>query len=322
MMDTDSQRDRATNDADQSPTHPEWTAEYNGNTVSAEAIRNESVPSLKESLRLSREFFNDDEEYIQFWNEVFRDIINHGSMDLLLYMLDNEGAPVTTVTPNPIFEWATKQLIDALIMRGWDVNTMDSVAIQRSSLIDYFIRKRYGKEDLARWLIEEKGVAVSDVQFNPRENAMSYPPSLLEICAAIGTLPMLRFLEEKGASPSPRMLHVAVEAAAAKGADPNNASPDDSVQMLRYLVDECQMDVNASDIDVPPRDRHQFMYPGTPVMYAARCQDEVSVVRWLLKKGAGPALKSAPTGLDALAYARETRYFEILSKQSRENNPG
>lgn len=90
--------------------------------------------------------------------------------------------------------------------------------------------------------------------------------------AAFDTLPMLKLLEEKLASPSPRMLHVAAEEAAAKGADPNNASPVDSVQKLRYLVNKCQMDVNASDINVLT----EAMI--TPCAWARRL-DGVSVVR-------------------------------------------
>ncbi|KAI8954846.1 hypothetical protein F4801DRAFT_531869 [Xylaria longipes] len=310
----------------------DWTPEHNAYTMGASAIENNSIPDLQESLALARTFV-DGNGYDQFCEEVFRDILGQGSRSLLMHMLDHERIPVTMVTPNSIFQWASKSLIEELISRGWDVNTVDPPAFNRKRLLDYFVRERYGKEDLGRWLVQEKGAAVTDGHSSPDDDTDALPQPLLETCAAFGTVPMLVFLEREGASPTPRMLHLAVEVAGGRGADPDNENPlqtsaqdseKRSVEMLRYLVDERRIDVNAMDAYTLPRNG-TATYWGTPICYAARCRKGARVVRWLLKKGADPTLKGTYSGMDAIACAREAKCDEIVAilddwRRSRNGN--
>ncbi|KAI1304372.1 hypothetical protein F5Y03DRAFT_177856 [Xylaria venustula] len=311
MQPTMKKEDRDTGDND-------WTIDHNAYTTIASAIENNSIPDLQESLALAREFFDDD-GYAQFCEEVFRDILSHNSMNLLLYMLDYEQVTTTMITPNCIFEWASKPLIEALISRGWDANTIDPPAFDGKRLLDYFVRERYGKEDLARWLVQEKGATVSSGHSYPDSDRGILRTPIHETCAAFGTVSMLTFLEGQGASPTPRMLHVAVEVAAGRGVDPDDDAsghPQDShnksVEMLHYLVDKRQMSVNAMDTHTLSQGCIDTNW-GTPICYAARCRKGAQVVRWLLKKGADPTLRGTYSRMNATACARQARCDNIMS---------
>ncbi|XXG96646.1 hypothetical protein Hte_002934 [Hypoxylon texense] len=264
------------------------TPEHNTYTLSASAVENGSIPELKKSLALARIFLPKfDTDYVQFRDEVFRDVLSHHSITIVTYMLDHEGVPVS--------------------LGGWDVNAQDG-----KRLIDYLVREWYGKEDLGRWPVEEKGAVVDGEQSDTDGSDMrTQPPPLLETCAAFGSVPMFKFLQEKGARPSRRILHVAVETAAGRGADPTVGASNMGVEMLHYLVDERQMDINAMDVDGPPQNPTNSHW-GRPICYAARCRNGVPVVRWLLQKGADPTFKNPYSGLDALAYAREAKCDEVL----------
>ncbi|KAI1094277.1 hypothetical protein F5B19DRAFT_446625 [Rostrohypoxylon terebratum] len=301
-----------------------WTPEYNGYTLSIAAVENDSIPELKKSLALARKFFHEsDTDYVQFREEVFHIVLSHHSITLLTYMLDHEGVPVSLVTPNSISQWASRPLIEALIARGWDVNRQDGGASKGNRLIDYFVRERYGKGDLVRWLVEEKGAAVEIQQSDTDgDNRRTRPPPLLETCAALGSVPMFKFLEGKGARFSRRILHEAVEIAADIGAnpdcevpaqDPGEKAKNMRVEMLHYLVDERHLDINGMDADEIPQDDATDSYRGTPICYAARCRKGAPVVRWLLKKGADPTSRSPDGRFDAIAYAKEGKCDEVLS---------
>ncbi|KAI1370075.1 hypothetical protein F4677DRAFT_439390 [Hypoxylon crocopeplum] len=317
----DTRGDEPTEVAEPQSSRLVWTAERNAYTLSASAVETNSVADLRESLSLAQEFLPKfDTDYIQFRDEVFSSVLSIHSLPLLTYMLDNEGVPISAVTPNSVFSWASKPLIEVLVTRGWDVNAQDNSAFAGKRLIDYLIRTRYGKEDLARWLVEEKGAAVDGGQDVPNHSRHAQPPPILETCAAFGTVSMLKFLEGKGAGPSRRMLHVAAEVAAGRGADPDSDHPaqgpgadakDASVEMLRYLVDERGLDVNGIDSGAPPGLANTSW--GTPLCYAARCRDGAPVVRWLLKKGADPSIKRPHSSMDALACAREAGCDEVLN---------
>ncbi|KAI1130172.1 hypothetical protein F5Y10DRAFT_236381 [Nemania abortiva] len=282
------------------------------------AIQNHSPEALKDALAYAKSLLGS-EEYASFAREIFGDVLGRHSIPLLLHMLDHEGVPLTDVLPSSIYDWATEALVDALSSRGWDINTRDRGVRPGYRLIDYLVKERNGKEDLARWLIDERGAAVNAERNSPGER---HPPPILEICAAFGTLAMFRFLEARGASPSPRILHETVETAADIGADPSEdhrhpASDAASrrrfgkAELLIYLVNERGLDVNAVDEHVPP-EKYLLTPCATPISYAARCPKGAPVVRWLLEKGADPTLKGGSTR-DAIEHARESKCDEVLA---------
>ncbi|OTA98040.1 hypothetical protein M426DRAFT_326297 [Hypoxylon sp. CI-4A] len=324
-MDHDANNHGTADEVELSPTDLVWTAEHNAFTLSQSAIERESIPDLRKALVLARTYFPKFEtDYDQFLEEVFGDVINRHSIPLIEYMLEHENVSVVAVKPVLLFQWASKPLIESLLAHGWDINTQDSPAFNGNRLINYLIKARYGKEDLPRWLVEEKGATIDDTESDSSDGDSARRPPLLETCAAFGTVSTFKFIEQKGAHASQRMLHVAVEIAASNGADPDKDTSTDDVhtnaksriaEMLRYLVDERQLDVNAMDIDVPHLNVTNTHW-GTPLCYAARYQNGVPVVRWLMKRGADPTFKNPYSGLDSIACAREAKCEDVVAALS------
>ena len=170
------------------------------------------------------------------------------------------------------------------------------------------------------WLVEH-GATVNggeeEYEVEPR------PPPLTETCAVLGSVKTLKFLLSHNAKVGRRTLHCAVKEAAATGADPSNVSPvtDDQAQekssenqhrgnreeMLRFLVDELKLDVNAMDSDVAKL--HHF---GTPLNYAVRQRNGAAVVKWLLQKGADPMLKGLDATMDPKEIAQSKGFSDIV----------
>ncbi|KAI0169678.1 hypothetical protein GGR52DRAFT_592228 [Hypoxylon sp. FL1284] len=244
------------------------------------------------------------------------------------HMLDHSAVPVSLITPNCISQWATQPLVDALLARGWDV-----AAFGGRRLLDAVVRARRGGEELARWLAEDKGAAVDCEPSDEGDDTRARPPPVLETCAAFGSVGMFEYLEERGARFGRRVLHEAVQTAAERGADPGCEDParrpdgsarNAGVEMLRYLVDERRLDVNAVDADRPPQNL-AISHWGTPICYAASCPKGAPVVRWLLKKGADPTLRSPYSRFDAPECARLAKCDEsisVLEEWQRTRNQG
>jgi hypothetical protein len=143
------------------------------------------------------------------------------------------------------------------------------------------------------------------------------PPPLLETAAQFASLANFRLLRDKGAKLGRRTLHSAVLFAAAIKADPSisptntefkgfdpskkwGADRNRISEVLPYLVDELQLDVNAMDIE--RKDAPTGHY-GTPLCYAVY-HNGVAVVKWLLSKGACPRSGDANQRADAERLAR------------------
>lgn len=290
---------------------PEWTKEYNPYTLQAAAVEEKTVPAIKEFMETVRARC-EGPDYRELRNMVFQELVQSEQMPLIAYMLDHDDTLASSIQPIAILEHASKPLIDALVAHGWDINTQNHSAMAgpttgRKRLLDYLVTEGEGKESLARWLVEEKGAKLDGYTDGHGEP----PPPLLETCAARGTVAMYRFLEEHGARPCPRALHLAAVTAASRRTDPAH-DESTSAEMLRFLVEERGADVNGIDSDVS----HQPMntHFGTPIAYAARCPSGTAVVKWLLEKGADPSIKNPfYPPFDAFECAREKHSDEILS---------
>lgn len=158
---------------------------------------------------------------------------------------------------------------------------------------------------MVRWLVDHGARVDNDGEEKVNDNTPG-PRPLLETCAMVGSLSTFMFLQNCGAKLSRRTLHLTASAGAFIGADPGNllsaevryaaAKEDDEViesrrnveDILRYLVGDMKLDVNALDTDVPKG----IHYCGTPLNYAAKEKRGAGVVRWLLENGADSAIKS------------------------------
>lgn len=218
--------------------------------------------------------------------------------------MQHEKAPITSLSPLTISASPSTNLLELLLAYGWDVNQAEGRGPhgQARKLIDLVCNNA----QLVRWLAEH-GARVTDGEMEGYE-VFPQPAPLLETCAARGSISTFQYLRERGALLGMRTLHRAVGEAAAMGTDPfvdglqgNDGKEESQVrrseraEMLRFLVEELKLDINAMDSDVPDRAYHW----GTPLFYAAVEDKGAPVVNWLLQKGARPTVDSLRGDADA-----------------------
>ncbi|KAI1250735.1 hypothetical protein MGN70_007792 [Eutypa lata] len=283
------------------------------------AIRKNSIPTLQSALTAARAV-SSPSAYSDFLDTALSTVISRGSAPLTRYLLSQGNAAVSNVSALAAANSPSVELFEALLENGWDVNHRDpSDTVHRArQLIDYVL----DNEELVRWLVDH-GVRVDrevEVEEDP-EGLHEWPQPILESCALIGSLSTLKFLLVNGAKISRRTLHRAAEAGARMGANPATKHPEtagggarrrqEKAQILQYLVDELNVDVNQMDTDV----LRGWMHFGTPVNYAAKEQMGAGVVNWLLAKGADPRIKSVQEdgkAMDAEDYAQSYSCEESL----------
>ncbi|KAI1371277.1 hypothetical protein F4677DRAFT_315076 [Hypoxylon crocopeplum] len=229
------------------------------------------------------------------------------SPEIIRHLVMIEHAPIDTLSPSVIARSASIPVLDILLSHGWDVNRSGN---DGETIIYYVLHD----EALVRWLVDRGAdIELGDIEYLANGRFIPRPPLLLEACAERGSFASFKILLEKGAKLSRRVLHCASHSAAESGADP--ASPEserwsgegaegfarrkERGQILRYLVEEQELDVNQMDSDIPAQ-----MHWGTPINYAAKARHGIGVVKWLLSKGADPTIKGLDSGMDAEGIAR------------------
>ncbi|KAF1952241.1 hypothetical protein CC80DRAFT_495572 [Byssothecium circinans] len=274
------------------------------------AIRNGSTSQLDEALWQAT---NSPDTFEDFASSALRQAAQSGSVTLTSHLLESEGVPVTALGPEHIASKPSIPLFETLLANGWDLN-------QASPKDNFHKGKRIidrvlPSDDLVVWLVEH-GAKVDggeeEYESEPR------PPLLLESCAALGSVKTFKFLQSKGAKIGKRSLHAAVAEAAAIGADPSRSSQEDGnrhksniEEVLRYLVDDQKLDVNALDSNIEkPRQE------GPPLAYAVTQTNGAAVVRWLLEKGADPSIKRVG-GVDVKEKAEAYGISDILTALNR-----
>lgn len=289
------------------------------------AIREDSVSKLKPALDLARS--SSRPTYPIIVARAQRAAVENNSLSVLVHLLENEDAQTSDLSIFQISENGSLPVLEVLLAHGWDVNAQDEEDGKR--LIDWSCTD----EVRARWLVKH-GARVDGGEFE-FEGSESRPPPLLETCARVGSLSMFKFLQSQGAKLGGRTLHHAASAGAFVGADPGSLLPngaaieDEKVykarenveDILRYLVDELDLDLNAIDTDVPKG----LLFCGTPLNYAAKEKRGSGVVKWLLEKGANPSIRSlgggGEAGMDAKGYAEWmgcTRVLEALDSWKKD----
>jgi hypothetical protein len=285
------------------------------------AIREDSVANLKPLLHIARSSTRP--IYPVKIRQLLRSAVEHNALAVLIHVLENEDAPVSELSSFQISENVSLELLEVLLAHGWNINAQDEEDGKR--LLDWMCHN----EQMVRWLVDH-GARVDNNGEEKVNGNTPRPRPLLETCARVGSLSTFMFLQDCGAKLSRRTLHLTASVGAFIGADPGNllsaevrhaaAKEDDEViesrrnveDILRYLVSEMKLDVNALDTDVPKG----INYSGTPLNYAAKEKRGAGVVRWLLENGADSAIKSlggdGNPGMDAKGYAEWMGCIRVL----------
>ncbi len=155
-------------------------------------------------------------------------------------------------------------------------------------------------EPLARWCLDH-GASVHDEHPDPYRS-----PPLLEVAASVGSVATFNLLRSRGAQLGRRTLHCAVRGAARSRDEPEQRLA--RMAMVKYLVDEVGLDVNALDTD-----SRMPNFWGTPLCYAVITgSDSEEVIRFLLARGADPLIKNCWGFHNALNMAESSKNHRLM----------
>ncbi|RSL82817.1 hypothetical protein CEP51_004923 [Fusarium floridanum] len=277
-----------------------------------EAIEHNSIPQLVEALQIAQSNPPRNSSYEKFLTSALSACIENGKLDLVKYLLEQESTPLTSLSPTKVWSKFSIPLVELLIAHGWDINQQAprGPTDRCRRLVDLACHD----QDIITWLVNH-GARVDGGEYE--YEMFPQPAPLLETCALQGSVSTFKYLQERGARLGRRTLHLAAGAAAALGVDPKvegdgTADASESamnkeaerkrakLKMLRFLVEDVKLDVNAMDTDIPHHARHL----GTPICYAASKANGEAVVRWLLEKGADSSIKNME-GADAEYVAKD-----------------
>ncbi|KAI5457008.1 hypothetical protein BGZ63DRAFT_395244 [Mariannaea sp. PMI_226] len=295
-----------------------------------DALQHSSVDTLSKAVAASRSGSVRGCSPEEFIPHALTACIREGKLELARYLLEDEHVPATAIKPTTLLANFSFEMLELLVANGWDINSeeLPGPTSCRKKLIDLSC----DRDDLVKWLVEH-GARIDYGQ--EYYEIMPQPAPLLETCALFGSVSTFKYLQENGAKLGTRTLHRAAEEAAVFGADPaledgsgfGSDGDDDAaaakkrrrkVEMLRYLVDEVKLDVNAIDTDIPGHAWHW----GPPISYAAGKPNGAAVVKWLLAKGADPTIKNLQSNADAEEVARSLGCIEnaeLINQWKREH---
>ena len=239
----------------------------------------------------------------RFYSRVLEVAIKKNSIPILRYLVEH-GVSVEHIEPREVAADGEVSIptLEFLLARGWDINWPGCrVNAARKPFMWYCVNHR----DKLVWCLEH-GAKLK----RPKMKRCKGPdePPILQIVAREGDIATFEFLRSKGAPLRPHhhineVLHAAVKTAACgyrASADPEKDNEEErksrarwnqSMEMVRYLIDVVGFDVNAPD-NPPECKKCRSGEWGTPLQYVqqiridGRSQRELT---WLLlDRGADP----------------------------------
>ncbi|RDL39488.1 Uncharacterized protein BP5553_03828 [Venustampulla echinocandica] len=230
--------------------------------------------------------------------------VDFGHVDMARYLIEQEDAPLDTVSPFIVAHNPSTEMFQVLVDHGWDINqnSRDHGVGQGKCLLQHICHD----ESLVRWCLDH-GAKVEGMYTDPYES-----PPILDMVACRGMISTFELLRSRGAQLGPRTLHRAVDGASSGGGI--------RMAMVKYLVDDLGLDVNTLDTEEKLPDHW-----GTPLCYAARWHvGHEAVVRFLLERGADPSIKDIYGNHDAFSLAgfRKNHAVVEVLQEWKENHQG
>lgn len=277
-----------------SPENPPSPTDYR--TIITRGCKSNDIPSVARGLQIAA---NDGKKDTRLLSSALVDAVIAGHTEVARYLLEQENAPIKNLSPFWVSEHPSPKLFQLLVDHGFDINK-PAVAFGPSRGV-YLLHRVCQNEEMVRWCLDH-GARLDNMFVEPYTS-----PPLLQTVASLGTVPIFALLLEKGAKLEGRILHVA----AGNVGSPPEADPErlrTRMAMVRYLVDDVGLDVNALDSE-----ESMGNFWGTPICYAARSPfDCVEVVDFLLERGADPYIKERMDGrYNAFSYAKEANNSAI-----------
>jgi hypothetical protein len=285
------------------------------------AVVADSVPQLKEALDHARS--TSLSTYDDFTNSALKSAVQHGAVHTTAHFFEEENVWMANLNVLDIVANPSLALFEVLLEWGWDINEAGAKnsLFKGKRAIDWVC----AQDELVKWLVEHDAL-LDGGEDEHTDTLEARPPMLLETCATQGSVETFKLLHSRGARLGRRTLHMTVSEAAQMGVNPAHPGSEqdlgetkreeaaqrskwmnDRGEMLRYLVDELHLDVNAMDVD-----QEKTMHYGPPLNYAAREPNGAAVVKWLLEKGADPNVTSADGTTRAEDWARDMKADKVL----------
>lgn len=251
-------------------------------------------------------------------NRAVTSAIYNGNTYILRWLVEEQGVDldVEHISPSRLTRTPSLEFLQFFLDRGWDINKPGGLVHKQERIMQMLCCQDDGiyvpwcLASGARVFLEED--LQSEPDYDPE--VIPCPPILDSLAAGGGTIENFKLLQQHGAKPGQRTLHLAVRHAAVvvgnhhKTQESINEGKDRSAetaaawQMLKFLVEDLGMDVNAKDTLTPM----PGSYRGSPIAYAADVGDGYGVeevVRWLLEKVADPRLTDCWGHSDAIRTA-------------------
>jgi len=161
-------------------------------TVIEDGLAEDDVPAVKRGLELAESRKRKDAKLL---SSTLAKCVTSGSLQVAQYLLTEEQAPLSRVSPELLLQCPVKaipEILGSLVDNGWDINQNDEAAgggVGRSTL-----KHLCNNEDMVRWCLDH-GAKVEDVNIDPY-----YNPPLLECVARNGTVATFKLLQSHGVS--------------------------------------------------------------------------------------------------------------------------
>ena len=271
-------------------------------------LETKSISKLQDALFEYRE--RDGETYPDFVRLVFNRALSRNILEFVEHLISHEIVHLNLSGLSPLNLWdtASKPILELLLRNGWNIN--QQLPQDLSSRGRRLVHSPHVLQDyqLVVWMVEH-GAIIDDGDLEAKTPC---PPTLLEDCGPHGAVRSFKYLQSKGARCGKKTLHLTARVAADLGADPSiepgttstitadQQRKDELSCMLRYLVDEAGLFLDAIEVD--------GYCAGPPISFAASQRSGAGVVRWLLAKGANPTL-----GVEEGSHHLDAEYWAVSS---------